>query len=99
MSALSYCSISYSIDKVYFIEHVLNEDFYFFSKLLLTVKKPCKKCTKGQMCHDRNTYVNPHVHCGLWVIRMCQSGSSDCDKCTTLVGILAMKEGRHVWRT
>ena len=40
--------------------------------------------------------VNPKVNYRLWVIMTCQCRLINGNKCTTLVGILIMKEATHV---
>ena len=41
--------------------------------------------------------VNPKVNYGLWVIMMCQGGFISCNRWTTLVGMLIIREAVHVW--
>ena len=41
--------------------------------------------------------VNLKVNDGLWVIVVCQYGFTDWNKRTTVVGMLIMGEGGHVW--
>ena len=41
--------------------------------------------------------MNPNVNFGLWVIKMHQSRSISCNKCTTWWGMLTMGEAVHEW--
>lgn len=45
--------------------------------IIICLSKPIE-CTRAK--------GNPNVNYGLWVIMMCLSGFTDCNKCTTLVG-------------
>ena len=44
-----------------------------------------------------NPGVNPSVNYGHCVIIMCQCRFKDCNKCTTVVGTLLIREAVHVW--
>lgn len=90
VSILYFYFLSFNLSVQYYIKSF----FWPFSNLLYC-------CIAVSIL--KNTFVatqnmNSSVNCGLGVIRMCQCKFVNCDKCTTLVGMLIMGEVIVMWR-